>query len=441
MEICSRSLEKNAIQRDHVSIEIVNEDSLVSSIKSKMDHLSLSHCISRVAEEISKGFEEKYYPSLVSIGPFHRDRDTLKVMEDCKWRYFNTLLSRKQNAELFVDSCVRTLRHVEQKARKFYGEEINMGSDHFVEMMLLDGCFIIELFLENAFKNLRRRDDPFFIAYNNLFKLKCDLILFENQLPFFVLEHLFHLVPIPKQCNFSLIELSLLFFKNLIPKEYPHFPPKNFAPQTHHLLDLIRQHYLPTSHETLSPSGEGQMHIHNATHLSTLGIKVGNALDHTPLNVSFYKGELYIPPLKIHGYTETLFRNLIAMEICDPRCSKHVTSYAILMDRLIRSKRDVRLLHKQEILIGGHDKEGEIVMLFKKLYVDINLKEFYYRGLCEQVNVYPESRKQGWGQSIRHIYHRTHLGAAGFSLAVLLLVLFFSGVLFSVISFLLHHFQ
>ncbi|KAL0348590.1 UNVERIFIED_CONTAM: hypothetical protein Sangu_1086800 [Sesamum angustifolium] len=396
-----------------------------------MELISVSHSVCRVPEELLKGNEEKYFPSSVSIGPFHHGKAVLRVMEDQKWRYLNALISRRPNSEATLESCVRALRLTEHKARNFYStESINMGSDQFVEMMLLDGCFIIELFLVYAIKSLRRRDDPCFSTNNMLFHLRCDLILLENQVPFFILEQLFHLVPIPKHCHMSLTELALLFFKKLI--DHSQFPPEIFRPETHHLLDLIRQHYLPTHPQV--PSSGRQTHIDPATHLQSSGIQVEKAISEIPSNINFFHGKLKIPSLELHGYTEILFRNLIAMELSVPKCSKHVTSYAILMEQLLRTKEDVRLLGNRVILIDGHERRGEeIVLLFKSLHVDINAKEFYYGGLCEQMKVY-QTRK-------RHIHDRTHVGIAGFCLATLFLVFLFTAALILACYFLLHHFQ
>ncbi|GFQ06449.1 upf0481 protein at3g47200 [Phtheirospermum japonicum] len=159
-------------------------------------------------------------------------------MEDQEWRYLNALLSRKPNAEQILDTCIRALRDVEKKVRNFYTETINIGNDDFIEILLVDGCFIIELFLEFSIKSLRRKDDPFLSSNDTIQRLRCDLILFENQIPFFVLEQIFHLVPIPKQCQISLFELALCFFRKLIPGDHSQFNIDIFAPQTHHLLDL-----------------------------------------------------------------------------------------------------------------------------------------------------------------------------------------------------------
>lgn len=435
----SRSLERQITERDHLSIEIMNEDNILqSSIKEKMESISLSHCLSRVPEQLFRGNEDKYFPSLVSIGPFHHGRDTHKLMEDQKWRYLNTLLSRKPYSEATLESCIRSVRRIEQKARNFYGEKVEMGSDQFVEMMLLDGCFIIELFLVFAFKNLRRRDDPCFSTNESVFRLRCDLILFENQVPFFVLERLFHLVPIPKQSTLSLIELALSFFRPLIPDDHAQFPPKIDGPHTLHLLDLIRQHYLPTVPTV--PSRGKQTNIPQATNLCSLKVRVRRSISESPSNIRFFNGELRIPTLEINTYTETLFRNLIAMENRHPKCSKYVSSYAVLMGRLIQSTRDVRLLHDKEILIDGHEREREIVFLFQKLHVDLDVKEFYYNGLCEEISGY-KPRKVGLLQCLRHVYHRTQLGVAGFSLAMFILVFLFTGVFFTTVYFLMHHYQ
>ncbi|KAH6831860.1 hypothetical protein C2S53_008353 [Perilla frutescens var. hirtella] len=426
----------------HVTLDIVNEDALLSSIKEKMEHISLSHCVCRVPEKLYKVNEEKYYPYLVSIGPFHHGKNTLKLMEDQKWRYLNALLSRKPNAEATLDTCIRALRQVEQKARKFYGEPIQMGSDRLVELLLLDGCFIIELFLHHAIKNLRRRDDPCFSSDDSLFHLRCDLIMYENQLPFFILDQIFHIVPIPKHCHLSLIDLALDFFKKLIPDQSHQNLREIFSPQTHHLLDLIRQHYLPTSSaEIITLPNVGCTNMPHASRLLSLGISVERATSSSPTNIQFFNGKLKIPSLEIHAYTEILFRNLIAMEHCSPGCSKHVTSYVFLMERLIRSPWDVRLLQEREVLIDGHEREKEIAFLLQKLHVDINPDDFYYGGLCEQVRHHQTRRRDVWWERVRDVYHGTRFGLAGFSLALLLLVFLFTGAFFSAVYFLLHHFQ
>ncbi|XP_075506614.1 UPF0481 protein At3g47200-like [Primulina tabacum] len=439
MEVGSSSLEIWGPKKNHVSIDIMNEENLASVIKEKIESISPSLCVCRVPEQLSKEFREYYVPSTVPIGPFHRH--TVEATEETKWRYLDTLLSRSRKAEEILDSCIKAVRHVEQQARKFYGETVDMGSDEFVEMLLVDGCFIIELLLEYAIKSLRRRDDPIFGTNDMIFRIKRDLILLENQVPFFILERLFHLVSIPTQCHSSLIELALCFFKNLLPVHTTHIPHEKFDPKIHHLLDLIRQHYLPTSPEVLSNVEHKHKNLpHPASHLVDFGVSLKPVIsEESPLNINFLDGKLEIPPLKVDGYTEILFRNLIAMELCHHERPKHVASYVVFMKRLLQSKMDVRLCRVKKILIDGGG-EGHIVGLFRRLPVDTG-KYFSYNEICERMKEYETNSKQMWWERLRRTYHRTHAGVASLSLVLLLLVFLFTGALFLAVNFLFHHFQ
>lgn len=426
---------------DHVAIEISHEHDLANSIKEKMEKVSLLHSVCRISEELFEGNQEKYFPSLLSIGPFHHGKHSLQVMEDLKWQYFDTLLNRHPNAETILDTCVKTLKHSEQKARKFYGETVNMESDKFVEIMLVDGCFIIELFLEYSITNLRRTDDPiFFSTDSKMFWLRRDMILLENQIPFWVLQKLFHIVVIKQRSNTSLMELALCFFRKLIPEDGP-VPQDKFGPEIHNLLDLIRQQYLPTMPQTRSTGGQKDL-CSGAADLQLAGIKLRRAAKEVPLNIKFINEELQIPPFKINGYTEILFRNLIALERSHHQCSKTITSYSIFMARLIQNENDVRILFRKGILIyGSHAREGEILNLLKKLQVDINVKDFYYGEICRQINDHKNSRRRSWWQAMKDIKCRSELGVVGFILAVMLLVFLFTAIFFSIVTFLLHHFQ
>lgn len=452
MEGTSRSPQKD------VSIEITKEDgSLISSIKEKMEKVSLSPCIYRVRETLSKDNADKYFPTFISIGPFHHGKDNLRATEDHKWRYLNTLFTRKPNVETSLDSvkalkemasksnvetimdnCVKALKEMESKVRKFYSEEIHLPSDEFVKMMLLDGCFIIELFLTSSTKGLRRRDDPFFSTFESSYSLRCDLILLENQIPFFVLQRLFDLIPIPKQCTRSVTQLALHFFRRIIQGDV-HVLEEKFSQEFKHLLDLIHQCHLPTYPESRSTSGR-QRNLQSAINIQKAGITLKrNKTDLSLLDIKFVNRVLEIPTLKFHNYTEILLRNLIAMENSVHGCTKKVTSYVFLMGDLIQSKEDLRLLCKREIIVERFEKEGEILDLFKNIRVKVNMDDFYYRGICDEVNGYGRNELPVLCRKIKHGYSKTPFGLAGLVVAVLILVVTFTGILFSLLSFTLHH--
>lgn len=104
-------------------------------------------------------------------------------------------------------------------------------------MMLLDGCFIVELF-----RNVGSRDDAAEVScpiYNTKWILpiiSLDMLLLENERPFLVHDRLLQFV------NKSNTGLALRFFDHLMPM-YEDIPPMC---SIHHLLHFYYHHLLPT---------------------------------------------------------------------------------------------------------------------------------------------------------------------------------------------------
>ncbi|CAN1281545.1 UPF0481 protein At3g47200 [Linum perenne] len=401
-----------ARRNEHVAIEIQpSNDNLVSSIMRQMETVSSLHSICRVTPTLRASSKRSYVPEKVSIGPYHHHHDaagdeSLKAMEDHKWRYVHALLNRKPNLEASLDECVSALKELEQRSRSCYEDDVGLSSEEFVKVMFLDGCFIIELFLKYSNKTLRRRNDPIFSVPGTLFDLRCDLILLENQIPLFVLQRLFQLVPVPKQSTtVSLPELAFRFFRNMIPGD----------PLSHR--EKFNQEGLPHSNKS-----HNNHHLRPASDLHSSGIRIKRSKTSNILDI----------------------KNLIALE----RCSNvhgtvhHVTSYVVLMGSLIRSERDVKLLRQREILTSYDGGGGEVGKLFEKLCEEVDLKESYYDGVCEVVNGYQgknlralkKKLKQG---NVRRRRRRLTLKWV-LLVGVLVLLIALVGTLFSVLTF-VHH--
>ncbi|KAF5464927.1 hypothetical protein F2P56_014964 [Juglans regia] len=150
-------------------------------------------CIFKVHKQLLNVNEKAYKPVLLAIGPYN---DHLKVgqgiMEEHKLRYLKQMLERRKEHSL--EDYMEALRKLEDRARKCYADAecISQKKDEFVGMMLLDGCFIIELFRKLEDKTLRDEHDPIFQMSWMLPEIARDLLLFENQLPYFVLTELFN---------------------------------------------------------------------------------------------------------------------------------------------------------------------------------------------------------------------------------------------------------
>ncbi|KAF8389068.1 hypothetical protein HHK36_025753 [Tetracentron sinense] len=198
--------------------------------------ISSECCIHRVPEKLRRVNEAAYSPRVVSIGPFHRGKKRLQKMEEHKWRYLSAFLSLEHAKPL--EDYVTALRELEQRARECYAETIKLNTDEFVKMMLLDGCFIIVFLLRYMCPKHRNRGggrDPIFDTMWMLDALHIDMILFENQLPFFVLEVLDDpntdpaglIISKKKNARPSLFQLTTFYFSKLVKMDEilkNHFP-------------------------------------------------------------------------------------------------------------------------------------------------------------------------------------------------------------------------
>lgn len=86
---------------------------------------------------------------------YHYGKDKFKSMEEEKMRYVQQLLQRRK--EESVDQYMLTLRELEQLVRNCYAETINLSQEKFLAMMLIDGCFIVELFRKYNMEKLKTK--------------------------------------------------------------------------------------------------------------------------------------------------------------------------------------------------------------------------------------------------------------------------------------------
>ncbi|GMH26327.1 hypothetical protein Nepgr_028170 [Nepenthes gracilis] len=129
-----------------------------------------------------------YHPHIVSIGPFHQGKPHLQIIQERKYQYLAQLLSR---TNLTLEYLFNSIQHLQMKARESYSETILLDAHEFVELMVVDGCFVLELFRKVA-KLVRFANDDPIASMSWIFSfLLRDLLRLENQLPFFVLQRLF----------------------------------------------------------------------------------------------------------------------------------------------------------------------------------------------------------------------------------------------------------
>lgn len=111
-------------------------------------------------------------------------------MERTKLWYLHCLLDRASNPENSLKHFVIAIRGIEQACCDCYDENIDKRSDDFVQKMVVDGCFVIEIMLGRTGNTFFLKDP---VSKNSwmLSPLVSDLFLLENQLPSLVLDCLF----------------------------------------------------------------------------------------------------------------------------------------------------------------------------------------------------------------------------------------------------------
>ena len=205
-------------------------------------------CIYRVPHKIRQPNQEAYTPRVVSIGPIHNPFRPggdirLKPMEDLKLQYLKSFLNGSQ---LSVGECVSKLKEWETSIRRCYAEPIQHNSDDFLRMVMVDACFIIEHFLRYySFEDWIKRD-PLFLKPWLANDVALDLILLENQLPFFVLTGLYNLAIAPHVTAGhdlpSFVDVAFNYFRT---HNQQNIRPENVSVQ--HFTDLLRTFMLPSS--------------------------------------------------------------------------------------------------------------------------------------------------------------------------------------------------
>ncbi|KAF8378115.1 hypothetical protein HHK36_029452 [Tetracentron sinense] len=420
-----------------IEIRDVKNKQLASSIQRKLfreSPLSPKCCIFRVPTILRRHNKSAYEPHIISIGPFHHGKKALKAMEKIKLWYLHDLISRARTPNTSLEGFIKEISELEKSARDCFAEPINLEGDKFVEMMVVDGCFIIELFRKhNSQTVLVDKNDPTFNMPWVQLALQNDLLLLENQLPWCVLECLFNLTTTVhhQQGTPSLANLALKFFHYMMLMTVTAKPNSRF--ETKHLLDLVRSSLLSPIADT-EADYTGWEVIPSVTDLLQSGVRFKTGNPENILNVKFKKGVLEIPSIILQENAETIFRNLIAFEQCDHERTNRITSFAILLDNLINTSKDVDFLSQKGIIVNFLSSE-DISLFFNRLYNDALVNQFYYGTLCRDLNKY---RQKPWNRrcaTLKREYFNTPWSILSFIAALMILLFTFTQTLFTILSY------
>ncbi|KAK4799597.1 hypothetical protein SAY86_024962 [Trapa natans] len=411
--------------------------------------------IYRIPHYLKDGEDKAYNPQIVSLGPYHHGKRRVRSMDRHKWRSLHRVLRRtRHDITLYLGS----VKELEEKARACYeGQVPNLSSNEFVEMMVLDGCFILELFrgVVEGFKELGYpRNDPIFSMRGLMHSIQRDMIMLENQIPMFILDRLLGIQLGDPDQKGLVAKLALRFFDPLMPTDEPlsksdrsrleslgfsaKFDPLSDYESGLHCLDVFRRSLLSSGPKPVPKNWirrwsnthrvadkRRQQLIHCVMELREAGIKVRKWKTDRFWDIKFKNGVLYIPRLLIHDGTRSLFLNLIAFEQSHFDCSNEITSYVVFMDNLINSPEDVAHLHYYGIIEHWLGSDGEVADLFNRLCQEVvfDINDSYLSTLSVEVNRYCDHKWNAWRASLKHTYFSNPWAIISVIAAVVLLLL------------------
>ncbi|AEE78634.1 hypothetical protein AtNW77_Chr3g0205081 [Arabidopsis thaliana] len=435
-------------------------DSWVISIRDKLEQADRDDdttiwgklCIYRVPHYLQENDKKSYFPQTVSLGPYHHGKKRLRPMERHKWRALNKVLKRlKQRIEMYTNA----MRELEEKARACYEGPISLSRNEFTEMLVLDGCFVLELFrgtVEGFTEIGYARNDPVFAMRGLMHSIQRDMIMLENQLPLFVLDRLLELQLGTQNQTGIVAHVAVKFFDPLMPTGEALTKPDqsklmNWLEKSLdtlgdkgelHCLDVFRRSLLQSSptpntrsllkrltRNTRVVDKRQQQLVHCVTELREAGVKFRKRKTDRFWDIEFKNGYLEIPKLLIHDGTKSLFSNLIAFEQCHIESSNHITSYIIFMDNLINSSEDVSYLHYCGIIEHWLGSDSEVADLFNRLCQEVvfDPKDSHLSRLSGDVNRYYNRKWNVLKATLTHKYFNNPWAYFSFSAAVILLLL------------------
>lgn len=352
------------------------------------------YIILRLPSAVRERHRDLYEPKVVSVGPYYHGRAGLGAAQQHKWRLLRDFLSRaggkKQAAAgaggLGLGAYVRAAREVEADARRCYAEAFGLGADEFAELLVLDGCFLLEFFLKKGEGQLAAPGGAKW-AWHHMYH---DVLLLDNQIPFFVIEKL-HGVAFAGGAEAdrdALLDIFCKAFAGDLPSSRVIRPRSDKT--IHHLLHLHyecnvrnpaadsngparrnsigdanaaslaiwKQPAIP-SPRSGEAGGKGRLTsmIPPAGKMEEAGVTFKRkATPRDVFDVSFRYGVLHVPAFVIDEGAKVLLANLVAFEQGGGRAARQldagnlVTAFVALVGSLVNSRRDLEVLRRCGIM-------------------------------------------------------------------------------------------
>ena len=303
-------------------------------------------------------------------------------------------------------------------------------------MILVDATFVVELLWKNHAIGSVEESDRIFNRPWKVVDIRYDLMLLENQLPFFVLEDIFELAKLRICLDNSNARNSLCSEKvSLIRLTHQFFRFKAYlggiddilkrlrSSKIKHFVDFFRKCHVPRDLD----KGEIQtLTIPSVTGLYNAGVEFKVGSSRSLFDIQFRGHTLVIPHLRIRRSTESFFLNLLAFEQCH-LLDCYINDYVFIIDRLVDSTKAVQLLTQSGVIESKLPDNQEVVTSIDTLTRGsiLRRKHFHFNELCDNLNAYYSNPWNTWIAAFKHKHFSSPLTifAVGVATAIFILTL------------------
>ncbi|KAL4556123.1 hypothetical protein LXL04_038766 [Taraxacum kok-saghyz] len=351
-----------------------------------------------------------FTPTVVAIGPLHSQDEHLQEFEVQKTAYFHKWLHRlgiNDDPEKTLRNYVEKVIHSIEGIKACYAGVMTYTDSELAKMMVIDACFILE-FIQSHFILSGTLSGPNILIAQSIY---LDILLIENQIPFFVLKIIFDctiLASGPMTDGSSLAKYIEVLVSGYYFIEEHVVEPDALSPDPDHILGFLHKYFQPA--EPMPPTSPSSTKRHTAMELDRAGMKFKPINENKnwvldmklelPLPLFswmvipqfswFRRPTMWMPKLKIHDQSELILRNLIVYEQSSD-VEKYVTSYVFVLDMLIDTPQDVALLIKSQVLTSYFGSNEEAADMINKLCKNIPFSEFFHEQQWEGMDVYYNS--------------------------------------------------
>ncbi|KAG2301371.1 hypothetical protein Bca52824_030022 [Brassica carinata] len=419
-------------------------------------------CIYKVSKSIRKVKPEAYRPQVVLIGLLNRCRKQ-KVAKDgagtssdpkrtneTKPKYVKMEKQKKKYLQSFkervkpedIEAMKKTIKDEENHIRESYYESTDWVSpESFVDHILKDSVFIMEFIITHGPNSVH--DNPKQTA-----DVKQDLMLLENQLPYFIIEKLFGSHMETLGLKETVEEFILNFFSLKIKKQ------TNFR----HFTDMFRyrESIKRTKSKTKSQvflndlTGEVIQGMANADNLSRAGVtfktpnqllqqmtsvSIGKETDDFSLHVAFEEGVLVMSSFHADEASETILRNVIGFEQSHAAVVPFTSNYINFINFLITNGRDVEVLTAEGVIRNHMGNPNRVVRMVNDLNLGLKKpKSSQYHSIAMNLIAHYKSRRNRCWATLKKVYFPDLLTGTATFAAMFLLFLTLVGTVASVIQ-------